>query len=115
MVVVFTKITSLYIPLMSECHQSLTVGRHGVGTTSISLENKWHLLEWLNAVTISFFNKDYLEQLSTFHVKESMTNASGKGHTLAPATLSPINKQICVKNHHFPRDDANAQLASPSQ
>ena len=38
-----------------------------------------------------------------------MTNASGKGHTLAPVTISPINKQICVKNHHFPRNDANAQ------
>ena len=42
-VVVFTKITSLYIPLISECHSSFTVGRHDVETSSISLANKWCL------------------------------------------------------------------------
>ena len=42
-VVVFTKITSLYTTLTSECHSSFTVGTHGVGTTSISLADTWHL------------------------------------------------------------------------
>ena len=45
-----------------------------------------------------FFNKDYSEELTTFQLKESMPNVKENGHPLlAPVTVIPINKQICVK------------------